>query len=440
MSKSSKLFNLPRRVPFFYGWLLVPLATLGTLSSMPGQTMGVSVFTPGLMEAFRLTEQQLSIAYGFGTICSGILLVRAGRLVDRFGVQRMMVIACVALSLVLLYLANSENIVNAGLTITGGRIPLAISLSVAMLGFFLLRFFGQGMMAMIPRVMIGKWFDKKRGIAAGISGVIVSLGFGLAPRIFDQFITWFEWQGAYKVLAVAIGIGVALICWAFYREQPEDFGLNKDGHQTEDDSHIASTDSVRQFTLSEVRRNYSFWVYSFGLGGNGLVITGITFHILSLAENAGLTAKEGLAIFLPMSLLSMTSNLVGGWISDRTKLKYLLIFMMIMQTIGTIGVINWGDPVWRVALIVGFGFSGGLFGTLVNVTWPRYFGTLHLGAISGQNVSIMVMMTSAGPVLLAASKENLGGYTPGLLMFTLIPIAVAIAATRAKNPQPSAIK
>ena len=78
MSKSSKLFNLPIRVPFFYGWLLVPLATLGTLSSMPGQTTGVSVFTSGLMEVLHLSSQQLSIAYGFGTICSGILLVRAG--------------------------------------------------------------------------------------------------------------------------------------------------------------------------------------------------------------------------------------------------------------------------------------------------------------------------------------------------------------------------
>ena len=91
-----------------------------------------------------------------------------------------------------------------------------------------------------------------------------------------------------------------------------------------------------------------------------------------------------------MSLLSMTSNLVGGWVSDRMKLKYLLMFMMTMQAVGTVGVINWGDPAWRVVLIIGFGLSGGLFGSLVNVTWPQYFGTLHLGAISGQNMSIMV--------------------------------------------------
>ncbi|MFP6584127.1 MAG: MFS transporter [Candidatus Hydrogenedentota bacterium] len=407
---------------------------------MPGQTTGVSVFTPGLMEALHLSSQQLSIAYGFGTICSGILLVRAGRMVDRFGVRRMMVFSCVALSFVLLYLANSGRIVDIGLSITGDRIPVAVSLSVAMLGFFLLRFFGQGMMAMIPRVMIGKWFDKKRGLAAGISGVIVSLGFGLAPFVFSLLIASFSWRGAYGLLAAIIGIGVATTCWIFYREQPEDSGLTKDGLPEENLSNSSSGGRVRQFTLSEVRRNNSFWVYSLGLGGNGLVITAISFHILSLAENAGLTEKQGLAIFIPMSILSMTSNLIGGWISDRTKLKYLLIFMMIMQAIGTIAMINFGDPVWRVVIIIAFGFSGGMFGTLINVTWPRYFGTLHLGAISGQNVSIMVMMTSAGPVLLAASKENLGGYTPGLLLFTLIPIAVAIAATRAKNPQPSAMK
>lgn len=397
--------------------------------------MGVSVFTPGLMEALGLSSQQLSLAYGIGTIVSGLLLVRAGRLVDRFGVRRIMVAACLALSLVLVYLSNSGPIVALLQNLLKGKFTVGVSLSVAILGFFMLRFFGQGMMAMIPRVMIGKWFDRRRGLAAGISGIIVSFGFGLAPLILNQLIGWFGWQQAYLVLAGIVGIGVASVCWIFYREQPEDYGLTKDGLPVDEEADALHDEAVRHFSLSEVRRNYSFWIYSCGLGGNGLVVTAITFHILALAQNAGLTEQQGLAIFLPMSVLSMTTNLIAGWISDKTKLKYLLIFMMTMQAVGTIGVMNWGDPVWRAFVIIGYGLSGGMFGTLVNVTWPRYFGTLHLGAISGQNMSIMVMMTAAGPILLAASMENLGSYTPGLILFTLLPITVAFGAFWVKNPQ-----
>lgn len=441
MSKQSLLYTLPTRVPFFYGWLLVAMATVGVLASMPGQTMGVSVFTPKLEAALNLNSQQLSMAYGIGTIVSGLLLVRAGALVDRFGVRRTMVFACMALALVLVYLAQSGVIAQSVISLFNGNLAVVVPMAIATLGFFLIRFFGQGMMAMIPRVMIGKWFDKRRGLAAGISGVLISFGFGMAAPLFNELIKAFEWQGAYYLLSIIIGIGVASLCWITFRENPEEFGLYQDGAPIPDtDSNEDRSSDVRHFTLAEARRNFGFWIYSAGLGAQGLVVTGVTFHILALAADAGLTEREGLSIFLPMSLLSMTSNLVGGWISDRTRLKYLLIFMMTMQALGTVSLIYWADPFWRVLLILGFGLSGGLFGTLVNVTWPRYFGTLHLGAISGQNMSIMVLMTSVGPLILAVSLEQFGSYVPGILVFAAFPVMVGVLAFWVRNPQPNGRK
>lgn len=38
----------PRRAPFFYGWVVVVASTIGVVMSIPGQTMGVSVFTDPL--------------------------------------------------------------------------------------------------------------------------------------------------------------------------------------------------------------------------------------------------------------------------------------------------------------------------------------------------------------------------------------------------------
>lgn len=49
--------------------------------------MGVSVFTDALLEALRLSRDQLSLAYMFGTLLSGALLPYAGRLYDRFGAR-----------------------------------------------------------------------------------------------------------------------------------------------------------------------------------------------------------------------------------------------------------------------------------------------------------------------------------------------------------------
>ena len=51
------------RVPVFYGWVIAALSTLGFLMSIPGQTMGMAVFTDPLIEALSLSRTQLSMAY-----------------------------------------------------------------------------------------------------------------------------------------------------------------------------------------------------------------------------------------------------------------------------------------------------------------------------------------------------------------------------------------
>ena len=74
-----------RRVPFYYGWLIWVFSTLGIIISIPGQTMGMAVFTDYLIEALQLSRTQLSMAYLIGTVGSSLFLTRAGRWYDRLG-------------------------------------------------------------------------------------------------------------------------------------------------------------------------------------------------------------------------------------------------------------------------------------------------------------------------------------------------------------------
>ena len=57
----------PARVPFYYGWVVLVVGTVGILASVPGQTAGVSVFTDDLIETTGLSRLQLANAYLIGT-------------------------------------------------------------------------------------------------------------------------------------------------------------------------------------------------------------------------------------------------------------------------------------------------------------------------------------------------------------------------------------
>jgi cyanate permease len=309
---------------------------------------------------------------------------------------------------------------------------------VACPAFFFLRFFGQGLLAMIPRVMVGRWFERRRGLAVGLQGLFVSFGFGAAPLGLNALIESFGWQGAYVALALVVGAGMTLVGWVFYRERPEDHGLMRDGKPfaKADGSGKPSLFAVRrEYDVVEARRTYIFWIYSIALASQGLVITAVTFHIVSLSVSSGITEQQGLSLFLPMAIINVIANLSAGWISDRIRLKWILLVMMAGQALGGVALLFLDVPAARALVVIGFGISGGLFGTLIGVAWPRFFGTVHLGAISGLNMSVMVLASSLGPILFGALYDRTGSYDLGVMACVGMSLAIFTAGLWANNPQ-----
>jgi MFS transporter, OFA family, oxalate/formate antiporter len=364
----------PRRFPFFYGWFLLAFGTLGTVASIPGQTMGVSVFTDYLIEALGLSREGLSLAYMAGTITSSFILPFGGKWIDRLGARLMMVLVTLALGVSLCALGVSDRLLRAAIAIFGEGSALVCAAIIGFFVFLAIRFFGQGMVAMVPRVMIGKWFKHRRGLAAGISGVVVSAGFAASPKILDTLIIQFDWRNACFILAAAVALGMGSLALIFYRDNPAECGLTPDGI-IEDESGEGRVPKLRDFTLNEARLNFSFWVFSLGLGAQGLIITAVTFHLVAIGVEAGIERNDVFNLFLYMPFFSVTSNLIGGWLSDRMPLNRLLMFMMAMQAIGTGALVFFNTPAGFWLAVAGFGLSGGMFGCLV--TWPsRELGTV----------------------------------------------------------------
>lgn len=401
--------------------------------------MGVGPFTEALMDALGLTRMQLSIGYALGTIFSGFLITSGGRLIDRVGVRVMGVASSLLLALSLVVMAFCGDVAEGIASLLGITEAAIVSLPVAVIAFLFLRFMGQGMTAMTGRVMIGKWFDRRRGFAIGLTGVFVSFGFGMCQIFFNFLIERLSWQGAYLTLAAGVGIGMTLVTAVFYRERPEDFGLEKDGAvaaPTGGDGAVRPRLPQKDFTLGEAARSYTFWVFTAGLASQGLVVTAVTFHIISVAQEAGITKEHAFWLNVPLSLVLVATNVVFGWISDRTRLRYLLAFMMCMQAAGTLALFYLGTVPGQVVFVAGFGMSGGLFGLLVGSAWPRFYGMAHLGAITGLNMSVLVITTALGPPLFAVAHDLLGSYRAGFGICASIPAVVALLSIRAENPQP----
>ncbi len=423
------------KIPFFYGWVILAAGTIGILMSIPGQTMGVSVFTESLLADLEINRNHLSLAYLVGTMGSGLLITRAGKLYDRYGARVMAFIAGVMLGVMLLYLTRVDRLA-ASMAEAAWLSPALITFILLALGFWGIRFFGQGLLTMVSRNMVMKWFNRRRGLANAVLGIFSALGFSVAPKFLDQVILQLEWRGAWIFLALVVGIAFALFVLLIFRDNPEDCGCVADG-KLKADSKRRRPPSLpdHDFTLSEARKTLAFWAFTLGLSLSALYISGLTFHVVSVFEASGLTREQGLGIFIPTSLIAVGIQFLGSYASDYIRLKIILILFGLGMTFSMVGLtMLGGTPLAYWMIIAGNGMVWGLYTVLIGVTWPRFYGLKHLGAISGFSLSWTVIGSALGPYMFSVSMDLTGSYDLVAWICFGISILVVALAFKADNP------
>ncbi len=425
----------PGKIPFFYGWVILIASTVGVLVSAPGQTMGVATFTDYLLENIYISRNQLSIAYMIGTIGSSLILTYAGKMYDKFGARWIGMVVSITLAIVLVLLSQSDRIIHLIIDNNNSEVYVGFAMAVLLLLFFGLRFSGQGVLTMISRNMLMKWFIARRGLVNGISSVFVSLGFSMAPLTFDMMIQATSWRNAWLLMAAFIGVGFTVFVFLFFRDNPEDLGMIPDGEKHQNKEHNVIIKPFQQFTLIEARKTISFWLFAIPLALYALYITGFTFHLVSIFENAGMSRDKALAIFIPVSVISITISLGGGYISDRIQLKKLLILLLIGQTVALFSLGKLNDGLFYYGFIIGNGIVSGLYNVLMAVTWPRFYGRENLGRITGFVMSIIVFASALGPILFSFSRTHLGSYSYAFGGLAVIVFAILVLSFKANNPQ-----
>ncbi|MCK5692113.1 MAG: MFS transporter [Bacteroidales bacterium] len=423
------------KIPFFYGWVILAAGTIGILMSIPGQTMGVSVFTESLLSDLQINRNNLSLAYLVGTLGSGLIITRAGKLYDQHGARVMAFIAGVMLGVMLVYLTRIDHLVDS-LKGVEWLSPALTTFVLLAFGFWGIRFFGQGLLTMVSRNMVMKWFNRRRGLANAVLGIFSALGFSVAPKLLDHIIQEMEWRGAWIFLAILVGIVFALFVLIIYRDNPEACGCEADGKLgAMKKSRRPPSLPDHDYTLLEARKTIAFWAFTLGLSLAALYISGLTFHVVSVFEASGLTRAQGLGIFIPTSLIAVGVQFLGGYASDYIRLKFILILFALGMTFSILGLTMLGEHAgayWMI--IIGNGVVWGLYTVLIGVTWPRFYGLKHLGAISGFSLSWTVIGSALGPYMFSVSMDLTGSYDLVAWICFAISLFLVALAFKADNP------
>lgn len=409
------------KVPFFYGWIIMAIGTLGMIMTSPGQTYTESIFIEFLIKDLAISRSLVSSLYAIGTLIGGLSLPFWGKQVDRHGVRKMVTIVAILFGLSCIFMGFVQNALMIGI------------------GFLLVRMLGQGSLQLVSQTSINQWWVRKRGMIMGISGLLLAiLGMGGFPSLVYWLISISDWRMTYIILGLGLLLIMAPMGYFFFRNRPEEYQLLPDGVPYD---HASPTDQIpgdfpleENWTLKEALHTRAFWVFGLSLSFFVLVITGITFHIVSIFQTQGLGPSLAASVFLPLAITAALTTLLVGYLSDHVPLNFLFAGSMVLLAISLL-MAQWLNGVGSVLLFgIIFGISNGAIRALGSVIWPSFYGRKHLGSIFGFTSSITVIGAAIGPLPFGFVYDMIGSYRPVLWVLAILSIGFGLAGLLTRKP------
>ena len=406
----------PRSSTRFSGGRIVVLAAITLGMTGPGQTPGISVFVDPMMAALDLSRSQVSTAYLIGTLGGAVAMPRVGQLIDERGARMAMAIVGGLFGLVL-----------AGMAGVTGLVTLTI-------GFVGIRMLGQGGLTLVATTSVAPWFDRRRGMAIGVTIAIGSGLIALVPVGSEVLISQAGWRTTWLILAAVILLTVLPIAARGMIDDPTHVGQRVDG-DPEPHPDDPSPPAKVSFTRGEALRTPMFWVMTAAVAATGMIGTGLAFHQIDLLGEQGLTATQAAGNFIPQTIAALTTMLMVGRLIDWLAPRWVLLGSMAILSVAML-VVPFVAPGWTaVAYGVAVGASGSSVRALEAASFPRMFGLASLGRIRGVVTAISVASTAFGPLALSLGHDLTGSYRQVLLVLLVIPVAVAVAGFLAPVPR-----
>jgi MFS family permease len=426
----------PLSLPFYYGWFVVSLCFLTTLTSA-GVRSSPSVLIHPLEAEFGWSRTLIASAISMNLLLFGVASPISGWLIDRYGPRKVMLG-----SLILLI--------------------VGVSGTVAMTEFW--QFFlvwgiivglGAGGVGSVLTASVGnRWFVARRGLALGILGSASSTGQIIFLPLFMAMITYAGWRlGSMALIIVAIVL-LPLI-YLFMRDDPSEVGLEPYGAGQPGAAISTSATSLRgmpaknaTITARDVVSHPTFWLLAgsfFVCGGtaNGLIGT----HLIPHEIEMGIPQIAAASLLGLMGALNMVGTIFSGWMIDRVQPQKWLALVYALR----------GLSLLLLPFVQGY-FGLVIFAVIYGLDWfatvppsmaltADTFGKQNVGKVYGwifmsHQIGAAIMASAAGVLRTSLGDYQFAFLSGGVIAMIAAGLALQIKpvqrqATSAPTPQPA---
>jgi predicted MFS family arabinose efflux permease len=391
------------RVSFKNPWWVVVGSVTGLfVCNGPVLAYTFGVFLKPIMADMHWDRGTASFALAFGEFLGAMAVPELGWMMDRWSIRRVALPGIVAFAICL-----------GLLSLTPRSLPIFAIL------FALTSISSEVQCPLGYTKALAAWFDRRRGLALGISMAGVGLGAMVVPQIAQALIASIGWRGAYACLGLLM-LAIAFPAVALWIREPR---------PGEGEHRRVHSGAIPGLTAREAMRTGRFWLLAPIFFLVALALLGFSGHIVPLLTDRGLSPTAATATFGLLGLATLTGRVTTGYLVDRIFAPYVAAAF-------------WFSPVAGFALLMtGTGFLPAVGVVLVGLGLgaevdmlaflnSRYFGQRAFGQLYGYFFMCFSLGGACGRALDGYLFDLAGSYAPALIGSAVALVAAVALLSR----------
>jgi len=436
-SPDSVLKRPPLSLPFYYGWFVLSICFMTTLTSA-GVRSSPSVLIHPLEAEFGWSRTLIASAVSMNLLLFGIAAPLSGFLIDRFGPRKVMI--------------GSLTLLIVGVS---GTMAMTQFWQFFLVWGVIVGFGAGGVGSVLTATVGNRWFVARRGLALGILGSASSTGQIIFLPLFMAMITYAGWRmGSMALIIVAIIL--LPVIFLFMRDDPSEVGLEPYGAGEPGAASSTGATSLRgipaknaTITARDVVSHPTFWLLAgsfFVCGGtaNGLIGT----HLIPHEIEIGIPQIAAASLLGLMGALNMVGTIFSGWMIDRVQPQRWLALVYALR----------GVSLLILPFVQGY-FGLVIFAVIYGLDWfatvppsmaltADTFGRQNVGKVYGwifmsHQIGAAIMASAAGALRTWMGDYQFAFLTGGVIAMIAAGLALQIkpvqrqATSAPAAPQPA---
>jgi MFS family permease len=395
--------SAPRRLPFFYGWVVVAVAFITMGLGVNARTV-FSLLFPPILDEFGWERGMTAGAFSFGFLISAVLSPFVGRLMDRHGPRVVieMGVGLMATGLMLAPLVRQPWHLYATLGVLVGG------------GANCLGYTGQSL-------FLPNWFVRQRGLAMSVAFSGVGVGSIILLPWLQDLIGRGGWRTACWTLGVLV-LAVLAPLNLLLQRRPEDLGLAPDGDRSVRSSAAASSTAnvvdpawvAVDWTLGRAMRTARFWWIAVGYFCGLFAWYAVQIHQTKYLVEIGVSSSQAAWALGFVSLAGIPGQIALGHISDRIGREWVWTIGslgFVLCYLALLGLRDGPTPTLLYIMVMSQGMLGYGLTSVIGAIPAELFQGPYYGTIFGTLMLAAIVGGAAGPWVTGALHDAIGNYS-----------------------------